>query len=91
MQVQTQKLKPSIHLKLEIFQEGDLYVGICPALNVSSFGETVVEAKRSTQEALEAFVEACEELGTLAEVLEESGFRFQNGEWLYPEVIKSEC
>lgn len=46
-----------------------------------------MEAKRSTQEALEAFIEACEELGTLAEVLEESGFQFENGEWLYPQPI----
>jgi hypothetical protein len=34
-------------------------------VNVSSFGETV-------EEAIEAFIEECQELGTLEEVLEES-------------------
>ena len=28
--------------KVEIYREGDLYVGICPELEVSSFGETPV-------------------------------------------------
>ncbi len=40
----------------EIFKEGDLYVSICPELNVSSFGETVEEAKHSLYEAVEAFI-----------------------------------
>jgi predicted RNase H-like HicB family nuclease len=51
-----------------------LYVGICPALNVSSFGETITEARQSIQEALEGFIEECDEMGTLLEVLEESYF-----------------
>ncbi|MFW0860207.1 MAG: hypothetical protein AAGB97_08680 [Dehalococcoidia bacterium] len=40
----------------EIFKEGDLYVSICPELNVSSFRETVEEAKHSLYEAVEAFI-----------------------------------
>jgi len=58
----------------EIFREGNVYVGLCPELNVSSFGETVEEARSSLQEAVEAFIEECEVMGTLEEVLEESGF-----------------
>lgn len=71
-------MQESIQLRLEIFQEGDLSVGICPALNVSSFGETLTEAKQSIQEALEAFVEECDEMVTLSEVLEESGFSLKD-------------
>jgi predicted RNase H-like HicB family nuclease len=63
-----------IEVRIEIFQEGDLYVGLCPALDVSSFGETPEAAKQSVQEALEAFFEECEAMGTLAEVLQEAGF-----------------
>jgi predicted RNase H-like HicB family nuclease len=80
----------NIQLRLEIFQEGDLYVGICPALNVSSFGETMAEAKQSIQEALEGFIEECDEMGTLLEVLEESGFGLRDGVWLYPQPITVE-
>ncbi len=47
---------------------------MCPELNVSSFGDTIDEAKASLKEAIEAFVEECEIMGTLEEVLEEAGF-----------------
>jgi len=63
----------NIQVKCEIFQEDDLYVGICSQLNVSSFGETIEEAKTSLQEALMAFLEECEEMNTLQEVLQEAG------------------
>ena len=59
----------------EIFREGDVYVALCPELNVSSFGDTIAEAKTSLREAVEAFVEECEAMGTLNEILEEAGFQ----------------
>ena len=58
----------------EIFKEGDVYVSLCPELNVSSFGVTIEEAKESLKEAVEGFVEECEVMGTLEDVLEEAGF-----------------
>ena len=39
----------------EVFQEGGVYVSLCPELNVSSFGEDIEDAKRSLQEALGDF------------------------------------
>jgi len=60
--------------RAEFFKEGDVYVGLCPELNVSSFGDSIENAKYSLQEAVEAFIEECEEMGTLEEVLEESEF-----------------
>ena len=64
----------NISLRVEIFKEEDSYVALSPELNVSSFGETIEDAKRSVREALEAFIEQCESMGTLEDVLEESGF-----------------
>ena len=61
-----------ISVRTEIFKEGDLYVALSPELNVSSFGETIEDAKKSIREAIEIFVEECRELGTLEEVLEET-------------------
>ena len=60
--------------RTEFFKEGDLYVGLAPELNVSSFGETLEETRQSLQEAVEAFAEACQTMGTFDEVMEESGF-----------------
>jgi predicted RNase H-like HicB family nuclease len=68
-------------LKIEIFNEGDVYVAVSPQLNVSSFGETVEEARASLREAVAAFIEECQAMGTLDEVLEEAGFSRKNEDW----------
>ena len=83
-------MKQPLIARVEIFREGELYVGLCPALDVSSFGKTIEEAKNSIQEALEAFVEECTAMGTLAEVLEEAGFIRQNGTWLSRQPVSAE-
>lgn len=61
----------NIHLeyRIEVFEENGQYVALCPELNVSSFGDSVDEAKRALQEAVELFLEECESMGTLQEVL----------------------
>ncbi len=71
----------NISLRVEIFKEGDVYVALSPELNVSSFGDTIEDAKKSFKEAVEAFIEECREMGTLEDVLEESGFSKINNSW----------
>ena len=73
--------------KAEIFPEGECYVGLCRELDVSSFGDSPEDAGSSLQEAVELFLEGCEELGTLDEVLEESGFQKIGLEWKLHERI----
>jgi len=67
--------------RAEFFQEGDVYIGLCPELNVSSFGEDIEDAKQSLREAVEGFLETCEEMGTLEEILEETGFSINQNVW----------
>jgi predicted RNase H-like HicB family nuclease len=81
---------PKISFRGEIFREDDLYVGICPELNVSSFGMTVDEARYSLHEAVEAFVEECASTGTLEEVMEESGFIKEHDTWISRKPITEE-
>jgi len=76
--------------RAEIFQEDDLWVGLCPDLDVSSFGESPAEARESLQEAIEAFLEGCKELGSLDEVLTESGYVLGDGAWKLRERITEE-
>ncbi len=40
-----------------IEREGDGYVALCPELDIASQGDTVSEARRNLQEALELFFE----------------------------------
>ena len=79
-----------LNIKVEVFREDDLYVALCPQLNVSSFGETIEEAKKSLVEAVEIFIEECSEMGTLDEVLEESGFVRTDQDWLPRQAVSEE-
>lgn len=69
-------------------EEGDTIIAHCVPLDVSSCGHTVEEARRNIQEALELFLETCEDIGTLDEVLEESGFVRQGDYWIPPAVLQ---
>ncbi len=71
----------NISVRLEIFKEDDVYVALSPELDLSSFGDTIEEAKASFKEAFEAFIEECREMGTLEDVLEESGFAKKGDSW----------
>jgi len=45
-----------------IEKEGNLYVSLCPELDIASQGETVEEAKANLIEALELFFETANKL-----------------------------
>lgn len=76
--------------KAEIFAEGDCYVGLCRELDVSSFGDSPEEASSSLQEAVEAYLEGCGNLGTLDDVMAGSGFEKKNDVWRLRERIVEE-
>jgi predicted RNase H-like HicB family nuclease len=79
----------NINLQIDYFEENGQIVALCPELQVSSFGDTLKEAERSIRESLELFFEGCQELGTLEEVLEESGFIKVNDQWVHRVPMKS--
>jgi len=76
-----------IIVRAEIFKEGNQYVSLCPELNVSSFGDTPEDAKKSLSEAVSLFFEECQEMGTLDDILREAGFVFLDKEWISPEPV----
>jgi len=79
-----------LSVRIEVFKESDVYVAVSPELNVSSFGETIEDARMSVKEAIEAFLEECEIMGTLEEVLEESGFSKVNDSWKSRKPVSEE-
>ena len=79
-----------IRYRAETFEEAEAYVSVCSGLNVSSFGDDPEDAARSLQEAVEAFLESCLEMGTLEDVLEESGFTSVDGLWVGREPVAAE-
>jgi predicted RNase H-like HicB family nuclease len=81
---------PKISLEIKVFKEGEVYVALCPELNVSSFGDDIESAKGALREALEAFLEECEAMGTLQEVLEDAGFVKEKESWILEEPVIKE-
>jgi len=81
---------PHITMEVKVFKEGDVYVALCPELNVSSFGDDIKSAKSALREAIEAFLEECEAMGTLEEVLEEARFVKEKDRWVLEEPITEE-
>ncbi len=61
-------------LPIQITRKSKWFVAQCPALDVSSQGETEEEAKKNIGEALFMFLRSCYERGTLDSVLKQCGF-----------------
>jgi predicted RNase H-like HicB family nuclease len=76
-----------ISFTVHIFRESETFVAHVPELDVSSCGETPEKARESVREAVLGFLEAAEEMGTLTDILEESGYRRQGESWVAPEFV----
>jgi predicted RNase H-like HicB family nuclease len=68
------QIKITLSLPVEVIKKRKWYVACCPALDVSSQGDTVERAKAHLEEALLLFLESCLDRGVLEEVLQECGF-----------------
>ena len=63
-----------IQFTTRIFKEGRSFVAHALELDVSSCGGTKEKALKNLKEAVRLFVEEAEKMGTLKQILEESGF-----------------
>ena len=63
-----------ITLGVEVWKEGTSYIACASDLDISSVGKTASQAKSRLREAVSLFIEEAARLGTLAAILEESGF-----------------
>lgn len=72
------------------FEEGSVIIAHCVPLDVSSCGNDLEEARRNIRDAVAGFIETCEEMGTLEEVLEESGFVKQGENWIPPALVSTD-
>lgn len=58
-----------VSVEVLLIQDGDYIVSYCPALELSSFGDTEQEAKEGFEEVLEIFLDDVHTKGTLEKVL----------------------
>jgi predicted RNase H-like HicB family nuclease len=74
-----------------VFQEGNTYVAYSPKLDVSSCGGTVDDARNNLKTAVRLFLEEAQKMGTLEDILSESGYEKAGfGDWLTPRLIATE-
>ena len=76
-----------ISFTVHTFKEGQTFVAYVPELDVSSCGATDEEARRNIQDAVRGFLETSAEMGTLAEILEEAGYKHEGETWRAPEFV----
>ncbi|MBI5208134.1 MAG: type II toxin-antitoxin system HicB family antitoxin [Candidatus Firestonebacteria bacterium] len=80
-----------INYDMIIFKEDETYISYCPELDVSSCGNSIAQAKNMLNTAVRLFLEEAEKMGTLEEILDESGYKREfNGRWLPPKLITTE-
>ncbi|MBY0347529.1 MAG: hypothetical protein K2W79_04650 [Hydrotalea flava] len=65
-----------LQLNVLVLQQGDYYVAYCPSLNLSSYGDTIDDAKVGFDEVMEAYLEECKENDTLHDDLVKNGWTF---------------
>ena len=63
-----------IALSAQVWKEGTSYIAYSPELDISSCGKTAAQAKSRLRDAVSLFMEESARMGTLATILEESGF-----------------
>ena len=72
---------------VHIFKEGRTYVAYVPALDLSSCGATDDDARRNIRDAVRGFLAASARMGTLEEILQESGYEREGDAWRAPEFV----
>lgn len=76
-----------ISYTVHTFKEGNTYVAYVPELDLSSCGDTNDEARKNIRDAVQAFLDATAEMGTLKEILEEAGYVREGDDWRGPEFV----
>lgn len=78
--------KITFSLPVNILREGKSFVAYTPALDISTVGDSLEEAKSRFEEAVNIFFEETANAGTLKETLEELGWEKRKKQY-YPPVV----
>jgi len=78
--------KITFSLPVNILKEGKSFVAYTPALDISTVGDTLEEAKNRFEEAVNIFFEETSSAGTLEKALEELGWEKRKKQY-YPPVV----
>ncbi len=79
-----------IEYTVQIWKEGNQFVAHAMPLDVASSGSTPDQARDALDEAVALFLKTAIDQGTIAEVLEESGYVHEMDAWRSPSFVAVE-
>jgi len=80
----------NIEYTVQIWREGNQFVAHAMPLDVMSSGKTPEEARKALDEAVHLFLVTATDIGTLNEILQETGYELKDGRWVGPSWIAIE-
>lgn len=80
------KWQGRIVYQIQESSSGDVCQAVCAELDVTAFGDNPELAREALRSQVSMYLEDCDELGTLDEVLIEAGFYFDGELWMSNEV-----
>lgn len=80
----------SIKLDVSFLREGDAFVAHSPALDLSTCGDTLEEAKQRFAEIVQIFFAELKKMGTTGKVLADLGWQKKRGSFLPPVIVAQE-
>ena len=75
------------NLPVSFLRESDQFVAYTPALDLSTSGSTLEEAKNNFTEAVKIFFDEIVEMGTFEDVLLDLGWKKQNNDFIPPVIV----
>jgi hypothetical protein len=72
--------------QIEESKAGASFQAVCPELVITGFGDTREAAREALRAQIAGYVEDCDRMGILDEVLIEAGFYFTGELWMSNEV-----
>jgi predicted RNase H-like HicB family nuclease len=80
----------NIEYSAQIWKEGSQYIAHAMPLDVMSAGPSPEEARKALDEAVHLFLVTAAQMGTLEDVLQESGYELRRGGWVSPAWVAIE-
>jgi predicted RNase H-like HicB family nuclease len=80
----------NIEYSAQIWKEGNQYIAHAMPLDVMSAGPSPEEARNALDEAVHLFLVTAADMGTLEDVLQESGYELRQEGWVSPAWVAIE-
>lgn len=76
----------TFNVPVSFFLQDGVYVVYTPALDLSTYGSSKVEAQKNFQESIQTFFSSFDDERELAQVLESLGWKKQKATWQPPKI-----